>query len=36
MLIARNGHDHRLLRIAAATAQLFGRVIVLAAAATVS
>ncbi len=24
MLIARNGHDHRLLRIAAATAQLFG------------
>jgi len=23
MLIARNGHDHRLLRIAAATAQLF-------------
>ena len=24
MLIARNGHDHRLFRIAAATAQLFG------------
>ena len=24
MLVARNGHDHRLLRIAAATAQLFG------------
>jgi aspartyl-tRNA(Asn)/glutamyl-tRNA(Gln) amidotransferase subunit A len=24
MLIARNGHDHRLLRVAAATAQLFG------------
>jgi aspartyl-tRNA(Asn)/glutamyl-tRNA(Gln) amidotransferase subunit A len=24
MLIGRNGHDHRLLRIAAATAQLFG------------
>jgi len=24
MLVARNGHDHRLLRIAAATAPLFG------------